>query len=157
MKNLSILLLSLSLLSCGLFKKKASTDELTAESVIKMKTGPCFGTCPVYTFTLNGLGEATYEGQRFVKKEGTWKKEFTTEETKALFVEFQKLDFFGYDDEYTANVTDLPTTWLTYTHDGRTKTIRCYYDVPKELQELIAKVDEASNTERWTLVGAPER
>jgi len=38
---------------------------------ISLERRPCFGTCPVYTVTLEGSGVVRFEGVRFVKDTGT--------------------------------------------------------------------------------------
>ena len=40
----------------------------TADSAarITLERGPCFGTCPVYSVTLDGSGAVLFEGRRFV-------------------------------------------------------------------------------------------
>ncbi len=38
---------------------------------IRYATGPCFGTCPVYSVTIRPDGSGTFEGQRFTAVTGT--------------------------------------------------------------------------------------
>jgi len=38
---------------------------------ISYATGPCFGTCPVYTVTVHADGSGTFEGQRFTAVTGS--------------------------------------------------------------------------------------
>ena len=42
---------------------------------ISYETGPCFGTCPVYTVTIRPDGTGTFEGKRFTAVTGT--RDFT--------------------------------------------------------------------------------
>lgn len=146
--NNFLLLLSSSLLlfGCCVSKKNYQND---ASSVIKMSKGVCFGTCPVYDITIDGTGKATYTGKRFVDKVGTFSKTFTAEETNLLFRKFTKAGFWEFEDEYTAEVTDLPTTFITLEHKGKMKKIKAYYGTPEALQALIDEVHAYSNTQGW--------
>ena len=82
------------------------------DAFIELKKDPCFGFCPVYTFKINGKGHAVYNGDRNVSKEGKWVRQLTPDETNSLFQAFENGDFWALDDEYTSQVTDLPTTWV---------------------------------------------
>ena len=123
-----------------------------AASIINMEKTPCFGACPTFTFEINGKGEATYKGDANVDKLGNYTKVFTADETNKIFQTFVDADFWSFQDEYTGNVTDLPTTFLQFKHDGNDKRIRMYYDVPQELRDLEAQVDTLANSDGWTFV-----
>lgn len=147
MIRLLTLTLALTLtLSCGVSKKVYQFDNT---SVIRMNRGPCFGTCPFYDITIDGTGLAQFKGKRFVEKIGDFTKTFTPEETNLLFKRFEKANFWDFQDEYTAEVTDLPTIFITFEHKGRSKKIKCYYNTPEPLVELLTEVDRYANMEGW--------
>ncbi|MCB9283639.1 MAG: hypothetical protein H6563_06140 [Lewinellaceae bacterium] len=147
MKYLFILLSSgLLLFGCGVSK---TVYQQESTSMIKLSRGVCFGSCPVYDFTIDGNGKATYAGKRFVDKVGTYSKTFNPEETNRLFRKFQKADFWSYQDEYYADVSDLPMNFITFEHEGRSKKIKAYYNVPESLTALMNEVDAYANTEGW--------
>jgi len=52
-------------------------------------------------------------------------------------------------DGTVEGVTDLPTTYLRFTHDGITKTVEAYQFAHDELHELERFVDRISNSHRW--------
>lgn len=135
------------LLSCNASKKMTQYD---ASSVIRMSKGPCFGSCPVYDITIDGSGNATFEGKRFVDKMGSFGKTFSREETSVLFKHFEEAGFWDFKDLYTDEITDLPTTFITFEHQGRSKKIQAYYNIPEKLQELIAEVHALAESEGWT-------
>ena len=117
---------------------------------IELKKDPCFGFCPVYTIKITGEGKATFNGLRNVKKEGVWYQTLSPEATTGLFSAFEKAGYWNFKDEYTAQVTDLPTTWTTFKAKGKTKTIKNYYGAPDELkalEEMVAKIAESE--EGW--------
>lgn len=148
MKKLLVLFCSLALLaSCGISKKSYQH----APASIKMSMGPCFGQCPVYDIEITGDGKAAYTGKHFVEKMGEFAKTFSPEETNTLFKRFKDANFWDYADEYTAEVTDLPTVYITYADGKRSKKVMAYFDVPESLRDLIKLVhDNYAESAGWT-------
>ena len=119
-------------------------------SYIEMKKDPCFGFCPVYTFKVDGAGKATFNGDRNVDKEGAWARTLPPGQTNALFKAFEDGNFWDFKDEYTDQVTDLPTTYTTFSHRGQTKKIKDYYGAPEELKTLEKLLEDIAETkEGW--------
>ena len=141
MKNLLLLFAFASLLTA------CDPYQYDATSSIELKKDPCFGFCPVYTFKVDGKGNATFSGDRNVSKEGDWTRTLTPEETNALFDAFEKSNFEAFQDEYTDQVTDLPTTWVTFKHGPISKTIKDYYGAPEELRALEKLVEAIAETD----------
>ena len=124
---------------------------------IELKKDPCFGFCPVYSFRVDGSGKATFDGLRNVDKQGHWERHLDKEEVAALFNAFLDADFWSFDDEYTDQVSDLATIWITFSHQGRTKQIKDYFGAPAKLKELEALVEEiAESTSGWQQVTPTE-
>jgi len=117
--------------------------------VITIERTPCFGTCPDYKMTINGDGRVVYEGESFVKITGTQTTQLSQDKIKQLVDEFHQVDYFSLKDEYTAHITDLPTTITSITIDGKTKKVVNYYGAPKKLGELENKIDEITNSKNW--------
>lgn len=150
MKNaIFFFVLSLGVVACNGTKKFSSEFMYPAESEISLRKGPCFGQCPVYEFSISATGEGTYNGKKFTERSGEHEKMFSIEETNSIFKLFESSDFFAFEDQYIANVSDLPGAWITFKHDGKEKEIYCYYDVPQELMDLIASVEALAATEGW--------
>ena len=117
---------------------------------IELKKDPCFGTCPVYNIKINGKGEATFNGKRNVSKDGTWYRVLSASETNELFKAFESSNFWAFKDEYTAPVTDLPTTWVTFVLGEKSKTIKDYHGAPEALNALEEMVEQiAEDEENW--------
>ncbi len=121
--------LALVLASCDPYQFEES-------AFIELKKDPCFGVCPVYSFRVDGKGNATFEGTRNVSKSGKWARKLSPASTNDLFSAFEASDFAQFQDEYTAQVTDLPTTWVTYGAGNSTKTIKDYFGAPEALKNL---------------------
>lgn len=147
MKNLRFLLAFL-VLACAC--QPGDPYRYDASSSIELKKDPCFGFCPVYSFKVDGKGNATFQGDRNVSKEGDWTRTLSPEETNQLFEAFEKSNFEAFKDEYTDQVTDLPTTWVTFKHGTIDKTVKDYYGAPEPLKELEKLVEAIAETdEGW--------
>lgn len=108
---------------------------------IELKKDPCFGVCPVYSFKVSGDGMASFVGKRNVSKLGEWTRQLSPAATNSLFSAFEQSKFPEFQDEYTAQVTDLPTTWITYNNGTVNKTIKDYYGSPEALKNLEKMVE----------------
>lgn len=122
----------------------------TADTVVEISKTACFGKCPVYSFSLKGDGSATYDGKRFVDLEGQHKRTFSADTVNAVFEALIEADLYQYEDEYTDQVTDLPTTYLRIQHEGREKQIKLYYGYPKELEEIADRLQKLAFTGGWS-------
>lgn len=151
MKKILILFLLISSYSCSTNRKRAEAKQ-KEKIYFALKRTACFGTCPVFEFTLNEKGEATYEGSAHVDRIGLYKKTFNPEEVKKLSEAFEAAGFWNFKDKYTSPITDHPTTYVTYTKGSRTKAIEDYFGAPKELHNLEMLLDEMANTEGWVKV-----
>lgn len=65
MKRLFAMTLAFTLASCG-GVGNAPSDIPDRYGELELSYGPCFGSCPVFSITLNESGSLTYEGERFV-------------------------------------------------------------------------------------------
>lgn len=117
------------------------------DTYVEMKKSGCFGTCPIYTIRIDGSGKASYKGDRFVVKTGNYTKQFTEKQTEGLMQAFENVDFWSFEDEYLADITDLPYTFLTFSQGGKTKKITLYYHVPDQLTALANLVSSFADSE----------
>jgi hypothetical protein len=121
---------------------------------ITLERTSCFGSCPVYSVSIDGDGTVTYEGRQFVRVAGRQTSQISRAAVDALLEEFRRIDFFSLQDQYTAPVTDHPTTYVTFRHGKRTKRIRDYVGAPKALRDLERHIDEAAGVQRWIRIDA---
>ncbi|MDF2438551.1 MAG: hypothetical protein K0Q95_2927 [Bacteroidota bacterium] len=125
--------------------------------VIGYEKGACFGTCPVFKMTLNAeTNKATYVGTAHVDKVGTYEKAISDEEIMKLKAEFDKAKFLDMNDVYTNEISDLPSTYVSFSMNGKTKTVKERYHAPKELKELELILDKIANSEGWVQIKAQE-
>ena len=130
----------------------AVQQTVTDPIVITIKRTPCFGTCPDYDVTMRGDGTVTYEGRSDVRIAGerTWKVDPAA--VRALAREMEQAGYFELQDEYTAHVTDLPTTYTSLTIGSRTKKVKNYYKAPEKLRELENRIDVVSDAKRYVFI-----
>lgn len=117
--------------------------------VITLERTSCFGNCPDYSVTLLGDGRVFYEGRNFVRVKGIRQGSVDTGQLQALVDDFEKAGFFGFNDEYTAQVSDLPTKTTSISIGGEYKKVINYYGAPQILTQLEDKIDEVAGTRKW--------
>ncbi len=149
---ISRILMGLVLLLLAGACNKDGQHSFDQSSSITLQKTDCFGTCPVYTIKVEGNGQAKLVGEKFFDKIGTYRKQLTVEETEELFSVFVRADFWSFKDEYTEQVTDLPTTYLTFENMGRAKKVKDYYDPPQKLRDLEAMVEAIATSANWEKV-----
>lgn len=150
-----LILIMLCLISCSKETVKSDKESGSSEasekdstSIIYSKTA-CYGKCPVYTMTINGDGSVVFEGKENIDKIGKYSLQLTAGEMDSLISAFEESRFFELNDRYYEDYTDLPTTFITFTHKSRTKKIVDYYGAPKRLKILESKIEEIVKKDGW--------
>ena len=139
--------LLLTTVSCN--PQDTAEETGAAEPLITMEKGACFGTCPVYAIQIYSDGRASYQGEKYVKNVGLFQRQLPAEAITELVNAFQHAGFFSLQDEYVAEVTDLPVTWLSFRHQGQYKKIKDLIDAPPVLKELEQRVAAIAEEEGW--------
>jgi len=129
-------------LVCCLFYSCSGPRTITDEDLlIELKRTPCYGSCPVYTIKIDKNGKGLFEGVENVEKIGRFSFSISKKELKEFENYFQQVDFFQLEKIYDAQVSDLPTTYITYNKDGKRKKIMDYYGAPEELRSLENSIE----------------
>ncbi len=110
---------------------------------------PCFGTCKAYRVAIYPDGQAVYEGKEHVARMGQHKAKLSKKELKELTALFEQYRIFNFKDTYESAMSDLPTTYLHYSHGGQTKDITDYDRAPRELRELEKAFDQLIESYEW--------
>ena len=118
------------------------TDESLKTTVIVMKRTVCYGTCPAYHVEIHGDGTVMYTGLSYVAVPGEKTYKIPVSDVRKLLEKFQKTYFFSLNDKYEAAVTDNPSTTVTITINGKTKSVYDYVAGPKKLKDLQNYIDE---------------
>ena len=154
-KLLAILLIvCLVITGFGACKTEQETLAINLDEVIiTLERTACYGFCPVYTITIFGNGTVQYEGKEHVQTVGNQETEISEEKIRQIIREFERIDYFSLNDEYTERtITDAPSAITSITMNMETKTIKHYhgdFSAPEELTELEDKIDEIVNSEQW--------
>ncbi len=78
MRHRFALLSMLALCACGSHRIPSGGETIT------YRTGPCFGTCPVYTITLGPDGQGIFRGERHTSVTGERRFTATPEQVRAF-------------------------------------------------------------------------
>lgn len=144
MRILSTIILAILLTSCG--TKKAMIGE---DFNITMQKGSCFGSCPVYTLSIDKNGYATYDGERFTDKIGKHGMQIAPDKFQAIANAFASADLASFDDDYPSNIADLPSATIAYANNAFTKRITGKRERPQKVKDLQAMLEEISQMDSW--------
>ncbi|HYD89352.1 MAG TPA: DUF6438 domain-containing protein [Vitreimonas sp.] len=122
---------------------------------ITLQRTVCFGFCPEYTVSISDDGQVRYEGRRFVNVVGERTSTIPVADVERLLQRFDEVGFDQLRDEYRGQMTDLPTTTITLTRNGRTKRLVDYggtsVGMPRAVRDLQAEIDRVAGTAQWVL------
>ena len=108
----------------------------------------CYGTCPIYSVTIDGDGNVTYEGTQFVKTLGVQMYNIPQSSVEELVALVYQTNYFSLNDRYEFSATDLPTVITTVRIGDDTKTVENYGGAgPDRLSDVEAKIDELTDSE----------
>jgi uncharacterized protein DUF6438 len=126
---------------------------------VRLERGPCFGTCPVYSVTLDGSGAILFEGRRFVADTGISTGSVPPARVDSLVAELAAGGYFELADRYRAGepgceryATDLPSVITEVRAGGRSKRIEHDHgcmEAPEALTVLEGRIDSVAGVARW--------
>jgi hypothetical protein len=118
--------------------------------VISLQKTACYGTCPIFVMDIYSNCKVILEAEKFVNVgEGTFKSKLTRGQMDTLKQKFEKSEFFEFEESYSSNVTDLPTTFLYYNNGSQDMKIEMYGDRPAKLEGLDAYLMELMGNLKW--------
>lgn len=127
----------LLLLLAAHFSCKTGQKAATARApFIELKSGACFGFCPVFRLTVRNNGLVEYEGIRFAEKIGLDSFRLTKAELSGLRKKVQEVNLWQYPDRIETQVADAPFVTLTTFRDTQPKSVTGSIDRPAPLLEL---------------------
>ena len=167
-----VLLMALSaVISCGSKKElttpelvettetpEESPEEMMEEPIITLTKGACFGTCPVYTFSITKSGDMTFEGKRNTRKLGLYTKKLDLNSFQKVLATFEEYKFMELEDFYSSMISDTPTISITYTNSDTTKTVVGKTERPQRVHRIQKELELlAESNDRWKLLKASEK
>lgn len=141
-------------------EKKAASSATAQDASAKPKAiiityekSACFGSCPSFKMTIDSeKKKAFYKGNSHVDKIGNYEKNISEAEITKLAAAFDKSGFFEMKDEYTSEIPDLPSRYVSYSLDGKLKKIKDRQSAPAELKELEKMLDVIADSDGWERV-----
>ena len=139
----------------------AAAQDVPPDLLVTLERTSCFGECHVYTVSIDARGNVNYEGKEFVRVTGRAADRMPVSRLRDLLATIDRIGFFDLREQYRVIrnpdgtetvVTDLPTTFVSVTRDGKTKRVEDYVAAPDGLRELERQIDAAANTRRWTRI-----
>ncbi|TNE64424.1 MAG: hypothetical protein EP344_03790 [Bacteroidetes bacterium] len=130
-----------------LFSCKISQNAAWRNSpFVELRTGGCFGFCPIIRLTVRNNGLVEYEGGMFAERTGLDSFQLEKEELRQLRVKVEQVNLWQYPDRIETDIMDAPSSTLTVFRDGRSKSVQGSADRPAplvELENLIKNLAEA--------------
>ncbi len=123
--------------------------------LIQVEHTPCFGTCPVYRYTLRADGRATYCGEHFVPKLGVYRGELSLGTFRRLARLLLTHRFKTLRELYDLPVTDMPSVIITVTAQTWMRRVENYGRAgPPRLDLIERALDRACTRIKWRKVRA---
>lgn len=145
--TLFIILLS----SCASMPKMGS--KRYKKLYLSVEATPCFGSCPIYTFELNGENKATLSKVRFInlKDEIDYRADLNKENAFELFALAHKQGWDTLKKDYRSGYADLPGRIIRYSSAvGDTATVFFEFgNAPIFLEKIARSADSIRKSTIW--------
>ena len=139
MRNFALLTISMFIIfSCSTTKTSNGSKQEIVEPLITMHKGACFGTCPVYRFSLYSNGDFIYEALRFHENHGLYAGALTDNQVEDLSQMASAMSWEKYPEYIESQIPDLPAT--TFTYGG--KSVQFREEAPEALTTLGAFMED---------------
>ena len=136
MKKLSyILLITILFVSCKAIDNEVIKKEQTTV-LFELIKGGCYGTCPIYSISVDENRQIKYEGKRFVDAIGTYNWIMNEKDFNTLNALIDKN--FNSDFKQNIEVQDLPLTELNIKN---TYQIKFKGNCPKEFKTELKQIE----------------
>lgn len=119
------------------------------EPVITLEKTACYGTCPVYSLNIYHSGTIELTGKENIAYKGKYCTRLKRAEWTRIRQAYLSGQFFSFRDQYTSRLKDLPSTFVTFRWEGKSKTIEDYDGAPEELKKLEEMVERLIGTQHW--------
>ena len=145
-----IAIVSLGITSCKPAKTAAVVD-VQDSLLTSISRRPCFGKCPVFTFTVYKSGYATYLGEQNVTNKGLFETRLSFEMVKMINQEIRRAQIESLDTLYNnKSLADYPNWSIAVCDMKPKKMIRVNHEnPPMELVNYGKLLDKISNEALW--------
>jgi hypothetical protein len=115
----------------------------------------CLTNCPAYTVIINADGRFRYTGEYGVERMGEHTGIVSVGELNQVMSFINESLFSGFEDTYSANFLDGPTSYVMVKTGNETKVIQNYANSgPATLWAVEQLIDDLLETAQWNEGGA---
>ena len=150
--------------SCSTSKKNDNSyvpgGKISAHDTIPiftLQTGPCFGSCSVYAFSMFSGARGTLEKKRFLPGLGKYEMQLDEATFMSFIRELDKAKMMDMPDEYPSYIEDMPMTTVTYKIGDTYKTVKGKENLPVSLRSVQDQVELLMKSPGWVLTEAIEQ
>lgn len=111
---------------------------------------PCFGKCAAYLVTIDKNGHVKWVGRSNTDHIGPWSAELDFVTMEKLLIRAKEIGFFGFENKYDGQVTDLPSTIIRVNADGQDKKVFGRYKTPPAFKPFAAFADSLIAPLKWS-------
>ncbi len=118
---------------------------------IEYSTSRCYGTCPVFSLSIDNTRKASYNAEMYNDTTGKFSGTIDTMHYNKIVTLLNYINFTRLRDDYQVNWTDDQTCTLTVTYDGgKTKKISDYGEIGTHgLSMLYGLLFDLRKNQRW--------
>ena len=117
-----------------------------------MKKTICYGTCPAYEIKIYDNLKVSLKGEMYLDQIGSFEAKISKARFSELIQLFSEANFFEFENKYYEAFSDLPTTYILFSHNGQSKEIMDYYGAPEALKKLEEEVARLLDELDWKKV-----
>ncbi|MGL4610249.1 MAG: DUF6438 domain-containing protein [Trueperaceae bacterium] len=119
-------------------------------SEVGLERSRCLTDCPAYTVILNADGTFRYTGEYGVERMGEHTGTISVGELNQVFSFINESLFMGFEDTYSADFLDAPTTYIMIKKGKDLKIIENYANTgPATLWAIEQLIDGLLETATW--------
>ena len=152
MKKLIYLLPSFMLcMACKATKPNSSANKDGVQPfVLKFERGPCFGTCPVYSFYVLSDHTGLVLSKAHLTDTAGWYYANLDQEALAEVLELiEPQQWWNPNLGQQPEISDLPSYYLSYWHKEGLRTLRIHSRTNESLQNVFGKMSDIVTAASW--------
>jgi len=110
----------------------------------------CFGTCPIFRFTVFNDNSCLYEGDNFVEMIGKFTGKADRDEVIKVVDMAERIGYINFKNEYdNPMIMDIPAIVTQVNTDGKKKSMIDRYQGPTTAHSLYEAFDELILSIKW--------
>lgn len=109
-------------------------------------------TKPEFKIELYSNKQMFLTASKNLDRKGKFMRTLTQEEFDQIISAFIDAKFFKFNNKYTDTISNLPTRYIEFNHNGKSKKIEDYYGAPVALSELELMVKSYLDRVGWSKI-----